>query len=103
MYSFFFDAWTTILTIIFICDYASPGLFKSGTSVAGGSYIVPEGVAVEELKNYDGHKRLKDKCPPDVHKLLASKDLFNTYDQFVQAVYDTKETRGFWGKWKGEH
>lgn len=25
-----------------------------GTSVAGGKYVVPEGVAVEELKNYGG-------------------------------------------------
>ncbi|KAL3781753.1 hypothetical protein HJC23_004852 [Cyclotella cryptica] len=76
------------------------GLFKSGTPVANGSYFVPQGVAVEQLKNYNGHKKLKDDCPEDVQKLLAHKGLFNVYDQFVQEIFDTKETRGFLGKWK---
>lgn len=78
------------------------GIFKSGTSVASGSYIIPDGVAVEPLKNYNGHKDLKNKCPDDVNKLLSKKGLFNVYDQFVQEIYDTKTTRGLWGKWKDE-
>jgi len=65
---------------------------------------VPKGVAVEELKNYSGHKDLKNKCPDDVHKMLSEKGLFDTYDKFVQSVFDTKTTRGTLGvgKWKDQ-
>lgn len=75
-------------------------LFKSGTYVAKGRYFIPKGVAVEQLNNYNGHKQLKDSCPNDVQELLARKGLFDVYDQFVQEIYDTSETRGFLGKWK---
>jgi len=73
-----------------------------GKEVAKGSHVVPKGVAVEELKNYSGHKDLKNKCPEDVKKIMEQKDLFNTYDRFVQAIVDTKTTRGSLGKWKDQ-
>ena len=76
------------------------GLFKEGTPVANGSYVVPKGVAVEPLKNYKGHKDLKNKCPDDVRKMLTEKNLFNVYDQFVEEIVNTKQTRGSLGKWK---
>mmetsp|Transcript_21536 Transcript_21536/g.52032 ORF Transcript_21536/g.52032 Transcript_21536/m.52032 type:complete len:319 (-) Transcript_21536:227-1183(-) len=73
-----------------------------GKAVANGSYTVPRGVAVEELKNYAGHKDLKNKCPEDVRLMLESKDLFDAYDRFVQSIVDTKTTRGSLGKWRDQ-
>lgn len=83
-----------------IDDAHSPETFEEGTEVAGGSYVVPDAVAVEELKNYNGHKSLKDDCPESVRKIMTEKGLFDTYDRFVQSVVDTKATRGLLGKWK---
>lgn len=72
---------------------------EDGTEVAGGSYVVPKGVAVEELKNYHGHTDLRDKCPEAVNAMLKEKDLFDAYDRLVKALTD-KNTRGPLGKWK---
>ncbi|KAL7538169.1 hypothetical protein ACHAXR_008337 [Thalassiosira sp. AJA248-18] len=75
----------------------------NGSVVADGSYVVPKGVAVEPLKNYGGHKDLKNKCPDDVRRMLEEKGLFDAYDRFVQAIVDTKNTRGsLLGKWRDE-
>jgi len=50
-----------------------------------------------------GHKELKNSCPDNVRKMLQEKDLFDAYDKFVQAISDTKATRGsFLGKWKDQ-
>lgn len=77
--------------------------FSEGKEVANGSHVVPAAVAVEELKNYGGHKNLKNKCPDDVRKLLTEKNLFDVYDRFVQSIYDTKTTRGKGlGSWKDQ-
>jgi hypothetical protein len=54
-----------------------------GSLVAKGRHVVPKGVAVEELQNYGGEK-----------------NLFDVYDQMVDAIYKDKNTRGFWSKWK---
>lgn len=76
---------------------------QEGAQVASGSYVLPAFVAVEELKNYNGHKRLKDDCPASVHRLMTEKGLFDVYDRFVQAIVDTKRTRGsLLGKWKDQ-
>ncbi|GFH46020.1 hypothetical protein CTEN210_02494 [Chaetoceros tenuissimus] len=71
-----------------------------GLEVIDGNHVVPPGVAVEELKNYNGQKDLKDKCPEKVHELLLNKGLFDVYDKFVQTIYDDKTTRGPLGKWR---
>ena len=77
------------------------GSDEPGSAVARGSYTVPNGVAVEPLKNYGGHKDLQNTCPDDVRHLLETKGLFDVYDKFVQAIVDTKNTRGsLLGKWK---
>lgn len=82
---------------------ATFGQFERGTEVANGSHVVPRGVAVEELKNYGGHKELKNMCPEDVRNILQERDLFDAYDKFVQSVADTKTTRGsILGKWKDQ-
>ena len=71
-----------------------------GTEVARGSYVVPSGVVVETLKNYNGHKSLRDECPVDVLKFLEEKMIFDIYDRLVTALAEEKNTRGFFGKWK---
>lgn len=63
-------------------------------------YSVPKGVAVEELKNYGGHKKLRDECPPAVQEMLTAKGVFDVYEKFVQSISDEKNTRGPLGKWK---
>ena len=72
---------------------------EEGTATKGG-HVVPPGVAVEELKNYDGHKKLRDQCPEAVQKLMTEKNLFNVYDRFVSALATEKKTRGPLGKWR---
>ena len=42
------------------------------TSVIGGKHAVPEGVAVEELKNFNGKNDLVNDCPPAVRELLTA-------------------------------
>jgi len=75
--------------------------FNDGTEVADGKHVVPKGVAVEELKNYRGHKELRNKTPEGVVEMLQPKYLMGVYDKFVQSVYDEKTTRStFTGKWK---
>jgi len=75
--------------------------FERGSLVAEDTYLVPEGVAVEELKNYGGHKDLKNTCPDEVRVLLTKKSLFDVYDKFVQSIVDTRNTRSsVLGKWK---
>jgi len=71
-----------------------------GTEVARGSYVVPSGVVVETLKNYSGHKALRDECPEDVLKFLEEKMIFDVYDRLVTTLAEEKNTRGFFGKWK---
>mmetsp|Transcript_2411 Transcript_2411/g.5222 ORF Transcript_2411/g.5222 Transcript_2411/m.5222 type:complete len:309 (+) Transcript_2411:189-1115(+) len=78
-------------------DFSS---FHEGDEVAQGSYVVPPGVAVEELKNYNGHNDLKNRCPESVRRLLDEKGLMDVYNDFVEAVVKTKSTRGPLGKWK---
>lgn len=70
-----------------------------GTEAKGG-HVVPPGVAVEELKNYGGHKKLRDECPEDVQKMMTDKGLFDVYDRFVGAVANEKKSRGPLGKWR---
>eukprot|EP00980_Cylindrotheca_fusiformis_P006989 scaffold1469_cov119-Cylindrotheca_fusiformis.AAC.33 len=72
---------------------------EEGTEIKGG-HVVPPGVAVEELKNYGGHKKLRDECPEAVHKLMTEKDLFDVYDRFVGAIANEKKSRGPLGKWR---
>ncbi|KAL7534444.1 hypothetical protein ACHAWF_004834 [Thalassiosira exigua] len=74
--------------------------FAEGTEVAKGKHVVPPGVAVEPLKNYDGHKDLVQKCPASVKALLEERDLLDVYDKFVTSVAETKATRQFMGKWR---
>lgn len=63
----------------------------------GDHVIVPPRVAVEELKNYGGHKKLRDECPEDVQKLMTEKDPFDVYDRFVGAIAKEKKARGLLG------
>lgn len=71
-----------------------------GTLVAQGKYVVPKGVAVEELKNYNGHRSLRDDCPEPVKELLAKKGLFDAYDKLVKALTEDRSLRGPLGKWR---
>jgi len=74
---------------------------EEGTEVAKGNHVVPDGVAVEELKNYGGHKDLKNECPTAVRDLLTSKDVWDVYDKFVQSIFDDTTTRAVLiGKWR---
>jgi len=68
------------------------------TSVAKGKYVVPSGVAVEELDG--GKKKLSDECPPEVRSLLKDKDLVLVYDKMVAAIVEETNTRSVFGKWK---
>jgi len=56
----------------------------------------PNGVAVEELKQWNGRKLLKDKIPPHVQKMLEDKDLFDEYDALVEACIN----EGVGSNWK---
>lgn len=71
-----------------------------GSKEVHGGHVVPKGVAVEELKNYNGHKQLRDQCPVDVQKLMTDKGLFDVYDKFVHTLAAEKNTRGPLGKWR---
>jgi hypothetical protein len=73
-----------------------------GSLVANGKHVVPPGVAVEELKKYDGQNKLRDECPPDVEGLLRKQNCFDVYDRFVKAVVETSNTRNWLGKWKDQ-
>jgi hypothetical protein len=72
---------------------------EESTELKSG-HTVPKGVAVEELKNYKGYKKLRDECPPAVQELMNSKDLFDVYEKFVQTMASEKSTRGPLGKWR---
>jgi hypothetical protein len=74
--------------------------FAEGTEVAKGKHVVPPGVAIESLKNFNGHKDLVEKCPASVRALLEERDLLDVYDKFVASVAETKATRQFMGKWR---
>ncbi|KAL3907556.1 MAG: hypothetical protein SGARI_003482 [Bacillariaceae sp.] len=67
-----------------------PASDDEGTAVAGGSYVVPKGVAVEKLKS---KAKLRDECPDDLHKLLTEKELFGMYDRVIQAILNDKNTK----------
>eukprot|EP00591_Stephanopyxis_turris_P009673 CAMPEP_0195528612 /NCGR_PEP_ID=MMETSP0794_2-20130614/30825_1 /TAXON_ID=515487 /ORGANISM="Stephanopyxis turris, Strain CCMP 815" /LENGTH=309 /DNA_ID=CAMNT_0040659775 /DNA_START=42 /DNA_END=971 /DNA_ORIENTATION=+ len=73
---------------------------EEGKEIAKGSHAVPKGVAVEELKNYGGKKKLRDECPEDVMELLVKKDLKPVYDKFVQAICDNSNVHGPLSGWK---
>jgi len=74
---------------------------EEGNEVTKGG-DVHTGVAIEELRNFKGHRELKNECPADVREMLQEKDLFDTYDKFVQAIVDEKTTRGKTGRWKDQ-
>uniref|UniRef100_A0A7S2VDG8 Uncharacterized protein n=1 Tax=Entomoneis paludosa TaxID=265537 RepID=A0A7S2VDG8_9STRA len=71
-----------------------------GTPVAKGKYIVPKGVAVEELKNFNGHRALRDECPEPVKELLVEKGLLDAYDKLVKALTGDRKIRTPLGKWR---
>jgi hypothetical protein len=77
-------------------DY-SPGSTKT---VIEGQHIVPKGVAIEMIKNFNGKKNLLKDCPKDVRDLLTDKGAFEVYDKFVQSIYDDKTTTNMLGRWK---
>lgn len=83
-------------------DGAEPleGVSEGEETVLSSGHTVPKGVAVEELKNYRGHKKLRDECPPLVQELLTSKGLFEVYEKFVGTLANEKSTRGPLGKWR---
>ena len=75
-------------------------VWEEGSEVANGRHVVPKGVAVEELKNYNGQKKLRDECPEDVAELLLQKDAGDIYDKFVTAIAETRNVRGSLRGWK---
>ena len=83
-------------------DGAEPveGDEKGEETELSSGHTVPKGVAVEELKNYRGHKKLRDECPPAVQELLTEKGLFDVYEKFVSTMASEKSTRGPLGKWR---
>lgn len=48
----------------------------------------PDGVAVEELKEWGGRKKLKERIPIRVEKMLEKYDLRKEYDQMVDHVIE---------------
>ena len=80
-------------------DDAAVEVEEEGMAVQSG-HVVPAGVAVEELKNYGGHKKLRDECPETVQTLMNDKGLFDVYDRFVGTIAKEKKTRGPLGKWR---
>jgi len=68
--------------------------------VIEGKYVVPKGVAVEMMKNFNGKKDLLNDCPHDVRVLMESKGAFQVYERFVQAIYDDKNNKNALGRWK---
>lgn len=79
-------------------DY-SPG---STTVVIPGEHIVPKGVAVEKIKNFNGKKDLLKDCPRGVRTILEKRGAFGVYDKFVQSIYDKKDTTNMMGRWKDQ-
>jgi hypothetical protein len=75
-----------------------PYTANEGTEVAGGKYIVPPGVAVEELDG--GKKKLSEKCPQDLEELLEKKGMKTVYDDLVKAIVKEGNTRSLFGDWK---
>ena len=75
---------------------------QGGSMVADGKHVLPPGVFAEELKKYDGHKKLRDECPTDLNALLQKKNCFDVYDRFVKAVVETSNTRNWLGKWNDQ-
>lgn len=71
---------------------------EGGTYVAKGKYVVPNGVAVEELDG--GKKKLSDECPAEARLLLESNNLVLVYDKMVAAIVQETNTRSVFGKWK---
>ena len=80
--------------------FQEPLADDDGSKQVQRGHIVPKGVVVEELKNYNGHKKLRDQCPVDVQKLMSDKGLFDVYDKFVNKLAEEKTTRGPLGKWR---
>jgi len=48
----------------------------------------PQGVAVEELKQYGGRSKLKEKIPIHVEQMLEKHDLLKEYEQMVDHVVE---------------
>jgi len=59
----------------------------------------PYGVAVEPLKNWNGRKKLQDKMPIYVEKMMTNKGLLPEYDMLVQACVEQGVGRRF-KNWK---
>lgn len=74
-------------------------LSGSGRSITRGIYLVPDGVAVQEL--HGGKKnRLGEECPESVKDLLESKDSVPVYNKLIAALKKETENRNYFGFWK---
>jgi hypothetical protein len=52
------------------------------------------------IKELRRAQKSRGQLPKGSEQTPKVKGLYNTYDRFVQCLYDAKQTRGFWGKWK---
>ena len=59
----------------------------------------PNGVAVEELKEWKGRKKLKEKVPIYVSKMMEKHDLTKEYDQMIDHVIEAGVSSN-WKNWK---
>lgn len=81
-------------------DIHAPDYGLGSSEVIKGKYVVPKGVAVEMIKNFNGKKNLLNDCPQEVRELLIAKDAFDIYDKFVQTIYDDKTNTNGFGRWR---
>lgn len=52
------------------------------------------------IKELQWAQKSRGQLPKGSEQTPKVKGLCNTNDRFVQCLYDAKQTRGFWGKWK---
>ena len=61
----------------------------------------PNGVAVQEMKQWGSREKLKEQTPPEVHSMLSKKGLMSEYETLVGHIVDA-HPNGSWRKWNTE-
>lgn len=86
--------------ITFSGDYNEQGQADGeSTDAVKGWLKVPEGVYVEGL---NGVKKLSDECPAKVRDFLTRKGLSATYDEFIETIVKSKQTRNWASSWRSD-
>lgn len=61
----------------------------------------PNGVAVQEMKQWGSREKLKELTPPEVHSMLSEKGLMSEYETLVGHIV-AAHADGSWKKWNTE-